>query len=59
MAKYIIEMDEPRDCQGCSMWGYNGYADVRCFLNENVCDDGFFEYWKEIHKDCPLRKVEE
>ena len=60
MAKYIIEMDEPRDCQSCSMWSYDYWGDgCFCSLSENISSSSDFFYYQEIHKDCPLVKVEE
>jgi hypothetical protein len=54
MAKYIIEIDEVKSCGECELWDYLG-----CCVNHNASCHKFNNYEKEIHKDCPLVKVEE
>ena len=48
-----IKIKEPTDCQSCDMFALTKDGDVgRCRLSKNITFD--FEYYKEVHIDCPL-----
>lgn len=61
MAKYIIEMDEHESCYQCFLsYSPDAYfPEYQCYLNPDIDNFDFKNYETEIHKDCPLVKMEE
>ena len=60
MAKYLIEIDEPQNCNECVLWKFLYRANCSvCAISDDIDNIDGFPYYKEIHKDCPLKKVEE
>jgi len=58
MAKYLIEIEEVKSCDECILWCSPAYYRRHCKSNESINSEGF-DYENRIHKDCPLKKVEE
>jgi hypothetical protein len=61
MAKYIVDIPEVKSCGGCDLWIYDYQKNCYyCCVNRDIKDYiSEFKDYEEIHKDCPLEKVEE
>ncbi len=55
MKKYIIEIEEPEDCQSCQLCRSDNWGnEMECCLTDEI-NMSEFAYYKEISKDCPLK----
>jgi len=61
MAKYLVEIEEVKNCYSCDMWVVYGcdQDEYECILDDDIDCWSFENSKTEIHKDCPLKKVEE
>ena len=55
MAKYVIEIEEPKSCYSCSLAKRTNNCWLYCALKPTI------NIWDEaiVNKDCPLKKAEE
>ena len=54
MARYLIDMDEPKYCDHCLFFNRDG----RCNISNARVESSPPEYYHSVPSDCPLKPVE-
>ena len=57
--KAYLEIDMPKNCNGCPLHFYEGQGICSCCVLPTIEDDEILKPWKNRRKDCPLKAVPE
>ena len=56
--KAYLEIEMPKNCNGCPLHFYEGQGICSCCVLPTIEDDEILKPWKNKRKDCPLVPIQ-